>query len=75
LHREAVHVGAIEVWHVQRRDDIRGQHPVQRVRQRHRLRLQRPQVEHGAEAALGLIAVDHVEELLLPQRVIHVGLS
>ncbi len=75
LHREPVHVGAVEARHVERGGHVFGQYAPQRRQQRHRLRVQRPQVERRAEAALRLVAVDHVQELLLPERLVHDGSS
>ena len=63
--REAVHIAAVEARHVDRRDDIFGQDSAQRRGKRHWLRGKRAQVEHGVEAALGLVPVDDVEELVL----------
>ena len=63
---EAVHVGAVERRHVHRRHDVGGEHAAQRVLQRHLLDAARRQVERRAEPPLGFVAVEHLQELLLP---------
>ena len=64
-HREAIDVRAVEAGNVHGGDDVPGQDAIERLRQGHILCRQRPQVQHGVEAALGFVAVEHVEELIL----------
>jgi hypothetical protein len=63
LHGEAVHVGAVEAGHVDGGDHVLGQHAAQRGVQRHGVGAQRRQRQVFAEAALGLVAREHVQEL------------
>jgi hypothetical protein len=62
---KAIDVRAIEGRHVYRRDHIGGQDASEGGIERHRLDRARCQIESGAKAPLRLVAIQHVEELLL----------
>ena len=62
---EAIHVRAVERRHVHGRDDVGGQHAAERGVERHRFDAARRQVDRGAKAPLRLVAIEHVEKLLL----------
>jgi hypothetical protein len=64
--REAVDVRAIEARHVDRRDHVLGEHPAAGLRERHALLAERCQRQMAMEAGDRLVAVDDLEELLLP---------
>lgn len=64
-HGEAVHVGAIEAGHVHGGGEVAGQHAAAAAFEDERFLAERGEREVGAEAGLGLVAADHVEELLL----------
>ena len=64
--RKAVHIGAVERRHVDRRRHIAGKHPGKRRRERDRLGRQRRQLDMARKARGGLLGRDHLEELLLP---------
>ena len=63
--RETVHVGAVEARHVHLGGDILGEHAAQRLFEGNGLRGERGDVEDRTPATLGLIAIQHLEELLL----------
>jgi len=63
--REAVHVGAVEARHIDRRDYGGREHPAERPRERDPLLAQRGEAQVALEARGGLLAADHGEELLL----------
>ena len=70
-HREAVHVGAIEARHVYICAHVLGQDAPECFVERHTLELEHRNVDRGVPTPLGLVAVDHFEELTL----LHVGCS
>ena len=64
-HREAVDVRAVERRHVDGRDHVGGQHAPERGLERDPLGASRRQIEGGAEAALGFVPIEDLQELLL----------
>ena len=67
-HREAVDVRAVEAGHVDRRDDVVGEHAAAGLAKRHALLAKRRQRQVAMEAGDRLVAVDDLEELLLARR-------
>ncbi|MCY1506511.1 hypothetical protein D9M68_407630 [compost metagenome] len=65
LHGKTVDVGAVEARHVDGGDHVFGQHPAQHRVQGQRLATQRREGQVFAEAALGLVPRDDIEELRL----------
>ena len=62
---EAVDVGAIERRDVHRREDVGGENASKRRIERNPFDAARGQVERSPEAALGLVAIEDLKELLL----------
>ena len=62
---EAIDVRAIERRHVDRRDDVGRQHPAEGGVEWDALDAARREVERRLEAALGFVAIEDLEELLL----------
>ncbi len=66
--RKAVHIGAIERRHVDRRRDVVREHAAERCGERDALRRQRRKIDMLHKARARLVGGDDVEELLLPRR-------
>src|SRR5690606_20444637 len=64
-HREAVDIGAVEIGHVDAGHHRLRQHSPKGLGQGRLLAAQGAQVEVAMEAGDGLVAVDHLQELLL----------
>ena len=64
-HGEAVDVGAVEAGYVDVRQDVLGEHAVQRVRERHRFPAERREPQVPPEARGRLVAADDGQELRL----------
>ncbi len=64
--RKAVHIGAVERRHVDRRRHVMGEHAGERRREHDRLGRQRRELDMARETRGGLLGRDYLEELLLP---------
>ena len=65
--REAIHIGAIERRHVNRRADVAGEHAAKRIGERDALAGERRATDVPRKTRTRLLGRHHFEELLLPR--------